>query len=63
MALQGDEAKEASAIDVLATQRAEEILKQAGVIQEPEPTEEEKLAYAVEQRAIEILKENGYTFE
>jgi hypothetical protein len=52
--------KAASALDVLAEQRALEILKEAGVAQQ---TEEEKLAEAVEQRAWELLQENGYTNE
>ena len=53
-----DKKKAASALDVLAEQRALEILKEAGVGQQ---SEEEKLATAVEQRAWEMLQENGYT--
>lgn len=53
----GGKKKAASALDALAERRAMEILKEAGVIQE---TEESKLAEAVEQRAFELLVENGY---
>jgi hypothetical protein len=52
--------KKNSALDVLAEQRALEILKEAGVVQQ---TEEEKLAEAVEQRAYEMLQEHGYLTE
>lgn len=49
-----------SALDVLAEQRAEEILKQASVQTDDA---QQKLAHAVEARAIEILKANGYNVE
>jgi len=48
--------KSASALDVLAEQRALEILEQNGVGQD----EDTKLASAVEQRAWEMLAEQGY---
>jgi hypothetical protein len=44
-----------SALDILAQQRAEEMLKQAGI--QPEP---DQLEQAVQARAIEMLKEAGY---
>ena len=50
--------KESSALEALAERRAMEILKEAGMV---EDTQEEKLASAVEQRAWEMLQENGYT--
>lgn len=53
-------AKKESALDVLAEQRAAEILSEYGV---NEATGEEKLASAVEQRAWEMLAEAGYTVE
>lgn len=53
--------KKGSALDVLAEKRAMEILEANGV--QFEATEEEKLAEAVEARAVEILAENGYTVE
>lgn len=51
-----------SALDVLAQQRAQEILKEAGVQQQPNDAQE-KLAQAVNARAIEMLKAAGYTVE
>lgn len=53
--------KKNSALDAIAEERALEILKEAGVETEAVPTEEEKLAAAIEQRAWEMLAENGYT--
>lgn len=50
--------KKGSAIDSLAEDRAIEILKEAGVV---ESNDEQKLAEAVEQRAWEMLVENGFT--
>lgn len=49
--------KQSSALDALAEQRAMEM------IQDANQSGEEKLAGAVEQRAFEILAENGYTVE
>jgi len=50
--------KKESALDVLAEQRAMEILGQSGV-----QDESQKLASAVEQRAYEMLAEAGYVIE
>jgi len=59
-----DKKKEGSAFDALAEERALEILKEAGVrFEEPQATEEEKLAAAVEQRAWELLKQEGFLSE
>jgi hypothetical protein len=57
--------KAASALDMLAEQRAIEILKEAGIEPQPaaEPTEEQKLAAAVEARAYEMLTEAGFVQE
>jgi hypothetical protein len=52
--------KKGSAIDVLAEQRAFEILAENGIDPTAETTET-KLASAVEQRAWEMLAEAGYT--
>jgi len=54
--LKGKE-KDSSALNILAEQRAAEILSQYGT------SGEEKLASAVEQRAWEMLAEAGYTVE
>jgi hypothetical protein len=55
----GEKKKAASALDMLAEQRALSLLKEAGMGN----SEEEKLAEAVEQRAWEMLAENGYVAE
>jgi hypothetical protein len=63
MAAKKGKKKKASALDSLAEERALEILKEAGVQVGQEPSEEEKLAAAVEQRAWEMLAEAGYLNE
>lgn len=55
--------KTASALDILAEQRAVNMLKEAGYSTEEEPTGEDKLAFAVEQRALEMLQAAGYPVE
>ena len=58
--------KNNSALDVLAEQRALEMLKEAGIdptTGQRAPSDEEKLAAAVEQRALEMLAENGFLGE
>lgn len=48
--------KKESALDILAEQRALEMLKEAGLVE----NQNEKLAGAVNQRALEMLAEAGY---
>ena len=48
-------------LDILAQQRAEEILKEAQANQPPAEDENVKLAQAVEKRALEMLTAAGYT--
>lgn len=61
--LAGKKKKASLALDALAEQRALELLKEAGVEVDVEPTNEEKLAAAVDERAFEMLKEAGYIEE
>ena len=52
-----------SAMDMLARNRAIEMLKEAGYKMDDGPTEEQKLAAAIDQRALEMLKADGYAVE
>jgi hypothetical protein len=69
VAAEGEEQEEqVTALDQLATARAQEILKANGIEPEAEKTsasEEEQaaLAAAVDARAVELLTQAGYTFE
>jgi len=59
-----EEQKIASAIDILAEQRALEMLKEAGIDPTQQPSaEEQKLAELVEKRAHEMLAQAGYIQE
>lgn len=51
--------KKASAIDLLAEKRAMEWAEAHGLLEQPEATDEMKLAAAVDQRAVELLAEAG----
>lgn len=72
----GEKKEASSALDILAVEKARAMLKEAGIdpdtgastTEAATPTvpaaasEQDKLAGAIEQRAVEILKGHGYTF-